>query len=64
MGKEAKLCCLGHVLMENRNGLVVDARLTQAMGTAERETAEEMVRAAKRRHRGRLTVGGDTGFDT
>jgi transposase len=63
-GKEAKLCYLGHVLMENRNGLVVDARLTQATGTAERDAAEEMVRAAKRRHRGRLTVGGDKGFDT
>ena len=50
--------------MENRNGLVVDARLTQASGTAEREAAQEMVRAAKRRHRGRLTVGGDKGFDT
>jgi len=63
-GKEAKLCYLGHVLMENRNGLVVDGRLTQATGTAERDAAEEMVRAAKRRHRGRLTVGGDKGFDT
>jgi transposase len=64
VGKEAKLCYLGHVLMENRNGLVVDARLTQATGTAERDAAEEMVRAAKRRHRGKLTVGGDKGFDT
>jgi len=63
-GKEAKLCYLGHILMENRNGLVVDGRLTQATGTAERDAAEEMVRAAKRRHRGRLTVGGDKGFDT
>src|SRR3989304_5907131 len=53
-GKEAKLCYLGHVLMENRNGLVVDGRLTQATGTAERDAAEEMVRAAKRRHRGRV----------
>jgi transposase len=63
-GKEAKLCYQGHVLMENRNGLVVDARLTQASGRAERQAAQEMVRAAKRRHRGRLTVGGDKGFDT
>jgi len=55
---------MGHVLMENPNGLVVDARLTQASGTAEREAAHAMVRAAKRRHRGRLTVGGDKGFDT
>jgi transposase len=63
-GKEAKLCYMGHVLMENRNGLVVDARLTQASGTAEREAAQEMVKAAKQGHRGRLTVGGDKGFDT
>ena len=35
-GKEAKLCFMGHALMENRNGLVVDACLTQANGHAER----------------------------
>lgn len=38
-GKEAKLCYLGHVLMENRNGLVVNTHLSQATGTAEREAA-------------------------
>jgi len=36
-GAEAKLAYLGHVLTENRNGLVVDVRLTQASGTAERD---------------------------
>ena len=40
---EAILCYMGHVLMENRNGLAVDARLTQATGTAEREAAVEML---------------------
>src|SRR6267142_1389382 len=35
-GKEAKLCHMGHLMMENRNGLIVDARLTEANGTAER----------------------------
>ena len=35
-GKEAKLCFMGYVLMENRNGLAVDTRATQATGTAER----------------------------
>ena len=35
-GKEAKLCFMGHILMENRNGLAVDTRATQATGTAER----------------------------
>jgi transposase len=34
-GQEAKLCFIGHLLMENRNGLIVDTRLTQANGTAE-----------------------------
>ena len=46
-GQEAKLCFLGHVLMENRHGLVVNTRLTQATGTAEREAALAM--SAERR---------------
>ena len=47
-GQEAKLGFLGHVLMENRHGLVVETRLTKATGTAEREASVEMV-AAKRK---------------
>jgi transposase len=42
-GREAKLCYMGHVLMENRHGLVVQAQATIATGTAEAETAEELV---------------------
>ena len=42
-GLESKLCYLGHVLMENRNGLAVDAMVTQATGTAERDAADVMV---------------------
>jgi hypothetical protein len=42
-GKEAKLCFMGHALMENRNGLVVDACLTEADGHAEREAALAMI---------------------
>src|SRR5947199_9227370 len=42
-GKEAKLCHMGHLMMENRNGLIVDARLTEANGTAERTTALAMI---------------------
>ena len=38
-GRESRLCFMGHVLMENRNGLAVDAALTRATGTAEREAA-------------------------
>src|SRR5262249_22844920 len=42
-GKEAKLCHMGHLMMENRNGLLVDARLSEANGTAERTTALNMI---------------------
>jgi transposase len=42
-GKEAKLCHMGHLMTENRNGLIVDARLTEANGTAERTTALDMI---------------------
>lgn len=61
-GKEAKLCYAGHVLMENRNGLIVDVQLTHATGTAEREAALSMVkqRAGSRR----VTLGGDKNYDT
>ena len=61
-GHEAKLAFLGHVLMENRNGLVVETRLTAATGTAEREAALEMIGAKQKR--GRVTLGGDKGYDT
>jgi transposase len=61
-GQEAKLAFLGHVLMENRNGLVVETRLTAATGTAEREAALEMIGAKLKR--GRVTLGGDKGYDT
>src|SRR4051795_6196700 len=42
-GQASRLCHMGHALMENRNGLVVDATLTTATGTAEREAAIAMV---------------------
>ena len=61
-GKEAKLCFMGHVLMENRHGLVISPRLTAATGTAEREAAEGLVEAVPGRHR--ITVGGDKAYDT
>ena len=63
-GQEAKLAFLGHVLMENRNGLVVETRLTAATGTAEREAALEMMGAKRQPKRGRLTLGGDKNYDT
>jgi transposase len=61
-GKESKLCYQGHVLIENRNGLVVNSRLTQASGYAEREAALEMLDEVPGDHR--ITLGGDRGFDT
>jgi transposase len=60
-GKEAKLCHMGHLMMENRNGLIVDARLTEANGTAERTTALDMI--AENARPG-STVGGDKNYDT
>ncbi len=59
---EAILCYMGHVLMENRNGLVLDERLTQATGTAEREAALEML--CDLRGEGGKSVGADKAYDT
>jgi transposase len=59
-GSEAKLVYQGHVLMENRHGLVVNARLTQASGTAEREAALALL---GQRHK-RATLGADKAYDT
>jgi transposase len=61
-GAEAKLGYLGHVLTENRHGLVVDVRLTQASGTAERDAAAAMI-SGKAKWR-RVTLGADRGYDT
>jgi len=61
-GKEAKLCFMGHILMENRNGLVVNVSMTIATGTAEREAALEML--GKIPGKRRITVGGDKNYDT
>ncbi|OSM07183.1 IS5 family transposase [Magnetofaba australis] len=61
-GKEAKLSYMGHALMENRNGLVVDSRLTCASGTAERDAALEMASELPGRHP--VTLGADKGYDT
>jgi hypothetical protein len=53
---------MGHVLMENRHGLVVDGCLTHAKGDAEREAAREMAEAIP--GNGRVTLGGDKAYDT
>jgi transposase len=61
-GSEAKLAFTGHLLMENRNGLLVDARLTHATGTAEREAALDMLGDLPAAPR--VTVGADKAYDT
>jgi transposase len=61
-GQEAKLCFIGHALMENRNGIYVDARLTRVSGHAERLAALEMIEErAERPHP--VTLAADKGFD-
>src|ERR1700760_2301104 len=61
-GDGAKLAFTGHLLMENRNGLVVDACLTRASGTAEPEAALAMLQALP--DGGHKTVGADKAYDT
>ena len=61
-GQAAKLCHMGHVLIENRSCLVIDTRTTHASGTAEREAAVAMIAAIPGQHR--ITVGCDKAYDT
>ena len=61
-GKEAKLSYSGNLLVENRNGLIVNAMVWEANGTAERDTALVMLEQIAGTRR--VTVGGDKGFDT
>jgi transposase len=61
-GQEAKLGFTGHLLMENKNGLIVDARLTLATGTAEPDAALDML--GELAGSGKKTVGADKNYDT
>ena len=61
-GKESKLSYCGNLLVENRNGLIVDAEVFQANGTAERDAALVMLEKVPGIQP--VTVGGDKGFDT
>ena len=61
-GSEAKLHYMGHVLMENRNGLLLQTFLTEATGRAERDAAMLMVEAIPSGKR--VTLGGDKNYDT
>ncbi|MEM9070818.1 MAG: IS5 family transposase [Myxococcota bacterium] len=62
-GREAKLSYMGHALMENRNGLLVDFEVTEASGYAERDAAISMLNEALPGER-RITIGADRGYDT
>ena len=60
-GTESKLCYAGHVLMDNRHGLAVGVRLTQATGNSEREAALDMAIDVMKWKR--ITLGGDKAYD-
>ena len=60
-GQSSRLCYMGHLLMENRNALIVDAALTRAGGTAEREAALAML--GRRKTARRVTLGADKAYD-
>ena len=62
-GQPAKLCFMGHALMENRSGLVVQAHLGQASGRAEREAAIGMLDRQSPGSTRRITLGADKGYD-
>jgi hypothetical protein len=62
-GKEARLCFMGHALMENRNGLVVGAVTTRASGHADRLAAFALIDPHIDRPRP-VTLGADKGYDT
>ena len=61
-GQEAKLSYSGNLLVENRNGLIISSTVWEAPGTAERDAAMALLQEVP--GTGRLTVGGDKGFDT
>lgn len=63
-GREAKLCYMGHALMENRNGLAVAGKVTEANGTAERRASEAMLKAKRKAVGHDITAGEDKAYDT
>ena len=63
-GTGAVLCFMGHALMENRHGLIVQGDLTQADGHAERRAALDMIQTHSPGSARRLTLGADKGYDS
>jgi len=62
-GKESKLAYLGHALVENHNGLIAAAAVTQADGHGERKAALEMLQNKQNGRKRRITVGADKAYD-
>jgi transposase len=62
-GQPARLCYIGHVLIENRHGLAVGGVATMASGTAEREAAPALIDAGRRCSGRRITLGADKAYD-
>ncbi len=63
-GREAKLCYMGHAIMENRHGLAVAGMVTLASGTAERRASERMLKTTAKAAGRRITVGEDKAYDS
>lgn len=63
-GSEARLSYLGHTLVENRSGLIVETYLTQADGYAERDAALLMIEKKRRKTKQRMSLGADKAYDT
>jgi len=63
-GREARLCYMGHVTMENRHGLAVAGVVTKADGTAERRASQAMRKAKRKAVGHRITAGADKAYDT
>jgi len=63
-GEAARLAYAGHLLTENRHGLIVQADLSPATGTAERDLALELMRKERKETKGRLTLAADKNYDT
>lgn len=62
-GQPAKLCYMGHALMENRHGLAVGGQISQASGTAERDVALALIDRHRGHRRRRITLGADKAYD-
>jgi Transposase DDE domain/Transposase domain (DUF772) len=67
-GQSSRLCFMGHALMENHNGLIVDCEVTKASGTAERQAALSMIKRSRKTakrtvRKTRVTLGADKGYD-